>query len=158
MTSKLECLIVRQPYASLISIGFKRWEFRSYETKKQGKIGIAASNADPLRTKNDELNRILHLLPRGVVLATAQLATSFFVTADDLKQFIGEPVKVNLHGHEVSTLGEPLGEPLEDVDAAARNSKWQSFCWLLEDVKPIERPISFDRSSQSTWVTVEIEQ
>lgn len=155
--TKLDCLIVRQPYASLIAFGLKRWEFRSYETKKTGIIGIAASNAEPLRTKNIELNRILHLLPTGVVFATANLVTSFFVTANDLKQFLTEPVTVTLHGYQVKTLGEPLGEPIEDVRAAANNDKWQSFSWLLEDVKPLERRIPFERNSQSTWSTVELQ-
>jgi hypothetical protein len=148
---QLECLIVRQPYASLIASGYKRWEFRSYDTKKDGTIGIAASNTDPLRTKNNDLNRIIHLLPRGVVLATAKLATSFFVTSEDLKQFIGEPKKVVLSGNEIMTLGEPLGEPIEDVTAAVKNTQWQSFCWLLEDVKPLSKSIPFERDSQSTF-------
>src|SRR2546425_522823 len=67
LAKKLDCLIVQQPYASLIASGFKRWEFRGYETKKTGEIGIAASNSQPLQTKNLELNRIRYLLPTGVV-------------------------------------------------------------------------------------------
>ena len=147
---------MRQPYASLIAVGFKRWEFRSYETKKAGEIGIAASNAEPLLTKNDELNRIRYLLPSGVVLATAKLVTSFYLTADDLKQYLGEPVEVNLHGQVAKTLGEPIGEPIEDVKYASDNSKWNSFAWMLEDVKPLEKPVPFARDSQSTWISVEV--
>lgn len=154
---KVDCLIVRQPYSSLIAYGLKRWEFRGYDTKKTGIIGIAASNAEPLRTKNDELNRILHLFPRGVILASANLVASFFVTANDLKQFLADPVTVAMHGNEIRTLAEPIGEPLEDVRAAANDNSWQSFSWLLEDVKPLKKPIPFERVSQSTWSTVELD-
>src|SRR5438094_311228 len=117
--TEIDCLLVKQPYSSVIAFGLKRWEFRSYETKKTGVIGIAASNAEPLRTKNDELNRSLHLFPRGVILATADLVTSFFVTANDLKQFLRDPTTITLHGNQVKTLGEPIGEPAEDVSASA---------------------------------------
>ena len=154
MGKNMDCLIVRQPYASLIAFGFKRWEFRSYDTKKTGEIGIAASKAQPFETKNLELNRISHLLPRGVVLATAELVTSFFAASNDLKQFISEPVTANINGYSIKTLGEPIGEPVEDVTAAASNPRWQSFSWLLGNVKPLKTPIPFEQTSQSTWVSV----
>lgn len=155
MTGDLDCLIVRQPYASLIAYGLKRWEFRGYDTKKTGRIGLAASNTAPLETRSKELNSILHTLPLGVVLATAELSDSFFVTSSDLKKFISEPVVVNLHGHLVKTLGEPIGEPIEDVLAATANPRWESFCWLLENVNLLQNPIPFKRLSRSTWVSVE---
>jgi hypothetical protein len=152
----LQCLIVAQPYASLIAVGCKRWEFRGYESKKTGKIGIAASNVDPWLTRNVELNKISHLFPRGMVLATADLVTSFFVASEDLKKKITAPVQVSLHGHSILTCGEPIGEPLEDVNTAIADRNWRSFAWLLENVKILDPPISFERDGRSTWVTVEI--
>jgi len=152
----LQCLVVAQPYASLISVGYKRWEFRGYESKRVGKIGIAASNSKPWPTRNAELNKVSYLLPRGVVLVTADLITSFFVTSEDLKRKITAPVQVNLHGHDIVTCGEPIGEPLEDVNFAIAERNWRSFAWLLENVEPLNPPISFERNNKSTWVTVEI--
>jgi len=152
-----QCLVVVQPYASLIAFGCKRWEFRSYESKKMGKIGIAASNVGPWPTRNLELNKISYLFPRGVVLATAHLVASFFVTSEDLKKKLTSPVQINLHGYSIVTCGEPIGEPLEDINKAAADRNWHSFAWVLEDVKPLKRPVSFERDGRSTWVTVDIE-
>lgn len=152
----LDCLIVAQPYASLIAVGHKRWEFRRYETKKSGKIGIAASNGAPWPTRNLELNRIAPYLPRGVVLATAEMVTSLYVTSADLKKKTTPPFEINLEDHKIVTYGEPIGEPLEDVNRAIADNDWRSYAWILKNVKLLERPIPFVRSGRSTWVTVDI--
>ncbi len=152
--TKLDCLIVRQPYASLIAFGKKRWEFRSYDTKKRGVIGIAASHRKPWFTRSPRLNSILHLMPRGVVLATAELKKSFFVTFEDLKRNRGSPISVNLHGNDLVTLDEPVGEPPEDVDEAIWSQEWESYAWLLEKVKQLERLIPIERHPGSTWTRV----
>jgi len=151
-----QCIVVAQPYASLIAFGYKRWEFRSYESKKTGHIGIAASNSVPWPTRNLELNKTSYLFPRGVVLATADLVASFFVTSEDLKRKLTGPVQINLHGHIIVTCGEPIGEPLEDVNGAIADRNWNSFAWLLENVKPLENLIPFEKNDRSTWVTVDI--
>jgi hypothetical protein len=153
--SKLRCLLIRQPYASLIAFGRKRWEFRSQDTKIRGVIGIAASPNPPLRTFNEQLNSILHLLPQGLLLATARLSSSFYVTGADLAKNLTTPVTVNLHGHSIVTSDQPLGEPLEDIQLAAKNAEWESFAWLLEDVRPVSDRIRISKSGASTWTIVE---
>ena len=152
----VDCLIIQQPYASLIALGKKRWEFRGYDTKKTGLIGIASSPSSHLHTLNEDLNKVSHGFPKGVVLATAKLTTSFFLTSSDLKSVVTEPIKQNIHGHEILLLDEPLGEPLEDVKGAIAKKNWQSNAWLLDEVKPLEKPIPFERTGQSTWVKVDI--
>jgi hypothetical protein len=152
----LNCLIVAQPYASLIAQGYKRWEFRNYSSKVTGKIGIAASNGKPWSTRNFRLNRIAPFLPRGAVLATAELTTSLYVTSADLQKKTTEPVEIDLKGHKIKTYGEPIGEPLEDVNNAIAARNWRSYAWVLKDVELLEKPIPFIRSGRSTWVTVEI--
>lgn len=149
--SELDCLIIRQPYASLIAFGKKRWEFRGYDTKKRGSIGIAASHADPWITSSSALNRILYMMPKGVVLATAELVTSFFATNKDLKHNRGTPIRVKLHGNEITTLDEPIGEPPQDVDRAIHDQQWKSFAWLFENVKQLKDPIPIERKPRSTW-------
>ena len=155
--AKLDCLIIRQPYASLIAFGKKRWEFRSYPIKKRGKIGIASSPSEPWQTLSPELNRVSHLFPRGIVLATANLVTSFYVTASDLMRKKTEPVQVKVHGNIIKTCDEPIGEPIEDVNNAIRQKGWESFACLLEDVKILNEPKPFQRTSpRATWVKVEV--
>ena len=152
--SRLDCLVVRQPYASLIAFGKKRWEFRRYDTKRRGIIGIAASHGEPWISSSPELNKILHLVPMGVVLATAELVTTFFVTSKDLERNRGQTIRVDLHGNEVTTLDEPIGEPPQDVDRAIQNRRWESFAWLLENVKHLENPVPIKRNPGSTWTKV----
>jgi hypothetical protein len=151
------CLVIRQPYASLIVYGRKRWEFRRNESKIRGLIGIAASPHEPLKTRNEFLNRASYAFPRGYVLATAELTSAFFVTADDLSTNITKPVKVSMHGYEVETTDEPIGEPLEDVRSASGMRDWQSYAWLLENVKPLGQLVHLPPSlEKSTWVTMEV--
>lgn len=156
--TKLDCLIIRQPYASLIAFGKKRWEFRNYPTKKTGRIGIASSPNEPWMTRSSELNRFSHLFPRGVVLATANLVTSFYVTANDLKSNKTEPIQVNLHGKIVTTCDKPIGEPREDIDNAIQQKGWESFAWFLKDVKTLVKPKPFEKiSSKSIWGKVDVD-
>lgn len=152
----LNCLLIQQPYASLIVFGKKRWEFRSYETRKRGRIGIAASPSSVLTTKSKSLNTVSHLFPRGVLLGTANLVNCFYVTASDLKKAMTNPVAINIHGHEVLTLDSPIGEPMEDVEEAVSSNYWESYVWRLEDIKPLSNPISIVRKSRSTWVLVDL--
>lgn len=153
----LRCLLVQQPYASLIAFGKKRWEFRSYDTKKRGRIGIAASPSSVLPIKNFELNRVSHLFPRGVLLATATLINSFFVTSSDLRKALEtKSVSVSLHGHQIVTLDSPVGEPREDVEEAANLTSWESYVWELEDVKPVNVTVQVVKKLPSTWVSVDL--
>lgn len=154
--TRIPCLIVVQPYASLIVHGQKRWEFRTYDPKKTGKIGIAASNAPPWHTRNTALNRVSQSLPRGVVLGTADLVSSFFVTSDDLKKRITDPIEIMLQGQKITTYAEPIGEPIEDVDSAINAKSWNRFAWVLDNIQAMEHPILFQRMGRSTWVDVDI--
>jgi hypothetical protein len=156
--SNLDCLIIQQPYASLIAFGRKRWEFRSYDCRKRGSIGIAASPSLPLRTLSPEINRVSGSFPSGAVLATADITNSFFVTHEDLKEKLTDNILIVLHGHQISTLNEPLGEPRADVERAIASSRWESYAWQIENVKPLAVPLPFIRSSRSTWVEIEIPQ
>lgn len=153
----LSCLLVQQPYASLIAFGRKRWEFRSYEIKKRGTIGIAASPSSVLSTLSPSLNQVSHLFPRGVLLATAKIVNCFYATSGDLKKAMNQPVTLNIHGQEVTTLDLPIGEPQDDVNAAANSSNWESFVWELEDVKPLPNLIPIEKKSRSTWVSVDFQ-
>jgi len=154
----LSCLLIQQPYASLIAFGRKRWEFRSYEVKKRGTIGIAASPSSVLNTRSPSLNQVSHLFPRGSLLATAKVVNCFYATGADLKKAMSAQVTLSIHGQEVTTLDSPIGEPKEDVEAAASSSAWESFVWELEDVKPVHNPIPIEKKSRSTWVSVDLQE
>jgi len=63
LLSYMWCLIVRQPYASLIAYGCKKWEFRSYNSTKRGTIAIASSRGTALKTASNELNAVAKHFP-----------------------------------------------------------------------------------------------
>jgi hypothetical protein len=153
----LSCLLIQQPYASLIAFGRKRWEFRSYEIKKRGTIGIAASPSSVLSTLNPSLNQVSHLFPRGSLLATAKIVNCFYATGSDLKKAMSAPVILSIHGQEVTTLDSPIGEPKEDVEAAANSSTWESYVWELEGVTPVPNPVRIEKKSRSTWVSIDFQ-
>jgi len=153
---RLRCLLVQQPYASLMAFGRKCWEFRSYETKRRGRIGIAASPSSALATKSSALNAASHSFPRGVLLATADLVNCFYVTSADIRKAIAEPVMVSIHGHEILTVGFPIGEPEEDVREAINSNGWESYVWELADIKPLPNPIAVGKRSRSTWVLADV--
>ena len=152
MTDTLRCLIIRQPYASLIAFGHKRWEFRSYECRMRGKIGIASSHNPPLKTLNEDLNRVSSWFPRGTVLATAKIDNSFSVSNEELRTNAKETKRVVIHGHELLTFDEPIGEPLEDVEQAILNPNWAAYAWNLTEVRPLRTFIPFEPPNRSTWV------
>ena len=156
VAKRLRCLVVRQPYASLITFGRKRWEFRSYECKMRGKIGIAASHNRPLTTLNEELNGISASFPRGVLLATARIDGSFLVTNNELKANFKRTARVVVHGHELVTLEEPIGEPVEDVQQAILDPDWVAYVWKLTDVKPLRKYVPVERPKRSTWTFLEL--
>lgn len=152
------CLIIRQPYASLIAYGCKRWEFRSYNCTKRGRIAIASSRGRPLKTANQKLNEAAKHFPRGVTLATANLVNTFCITNEDIKKsFIGT-AQVRIHDKKFIVAKEPLGEPIEDIKLTIEDPKWTSYVWELDDVVALSTPINTCKKSNSPWSTVEIDE
>ena len=150
--------MIQQPYASLIAFGRKRWEFRSYDLKTRGTIGIAASPSSVLPTLSPPLNRVSHTFPRGVLLAKAKLVNCFYATSSDLKKTLTGPVTLTIHGHQISTLDSPIGEPEEDVKAAINSPDWESFVWEFEEIEPLQIQIPIEKQSRSTWVSLDFEK
>jgi hypothetical protein len=89
-------------------------------------------------------------------LATADLVNCFYVTSADIRKAIAEPVMVSIHGHEILTVGFPIGEPEEDVREAINSNGWESYVWELADIKPLPNPIAVGKRSRSTWVLADV--
>lgn len=156
---KMDCLLVRQPYASLIAYGVKRWEYRTYNCAKRGLICIGSSRGEPLKTGDPFLNSISDYFPRGFVLAVGVLVDSRPVTGEDLKRAFKGEKTVRLDGHNVVTAAEPLGEPKYDIHAAIKDKSWNRYAWVLENVSPLKTitPIA-NTLSGSSWTKVELEE
>ena len=121
-------------------------------------IGIASSRGAPLETGNERLNKLSGFFPRGVVLGTARIANSFFVTNEELRREFEGQTQVKLHGYTFTVASEPLGEPSEDIQIAIENDSWRSYVWELKDVTPFRSPIAICEIPRSSWINVEISE
>ncbi|CAI6024777.1 hypothetical protein PAECIP112173_00398 [Paenibacillus sp. JJ-100] len=77
----MKAITIIQPWATLIAIGAKQYETRSWATKHRGEIAIhAGKKIDAEACKEPEIRKVLEEygyridnLPTGAVVATAQL-------------------------------------------------------------------------------------
>jgi hypothetical protein len=120
----MKCLSVNQPWATLIMLGHKQYETRTWSTRYRGPLAIHASKqfpeaaaqlcqTEPFRTLLREAG--FHHgadLPRGRILGTVQLldcvpVRSVLATLSEKEKALGD----FLCGRHVLRLGQPL--PLE---------------------------------------------
>ena len=147
----MPCLLVRQPYASLIAYGLKRAEFRPYPTVVRGLIGIAASKGSPLRTLDATLNSAARGWPRGQVLATGILSEVEFWDNRKLRLSATNKRDIWIHGTRIRVYDVPLGEPVDDVNLAIGRDDWRSWAWILQDVTGLNRTVKYSHAGKSTW-------
>lgn len=141
----MKALTLTQPWASMVAVGEKRIETRSWETAYRGPLAIhAGKNLTPvggvrgLREKCGEhpFRMLLarhgldaETLPRGCVVATCRLATCFPTseTTADYGASLMAPWDIELGDYSHGRYG-----------------------WVLADVEPLEEPIPV-RGHQQLW-------
>lgn len=142
----MRALTIWQPYASLVAMGHKRVETRSWPTSHRGMLAIHASvfRDDFLRQSHGTIQNLLRqrelrslpaweAMPFGAVVAVAELVYCVQFTAENFDQF--------------STLEHELG-----YIATGR------FGWVLTAVRPLDRPVPC-RGANGVWpLTEAIEQ
>lgn len=122
----LRGLSLTQPWASLVALGAKRYETRSWKTTYRGWLAIHASAAYPRWARELErawaFSQALAVawrpLPTGAVIAIARLADCFECREDTALTL----------GHPEATFGD---------FSAGRHY------FRLEDVRPLRRPLKF---------------
>lgn len=167
MNKPMKALTLWQPWASLLAIGAKKYETRSWKTEYRGPIAIHASLKDPCdimrclptnvqQTMFDSLyaafgikSGALKRLPTGRIIATAELVGCWKMTDD---------------GH---TVGGARAVRIENVasgampDGAKTNiiqgnellfGDWTPgrFAWGLANVKMLDKPIPC-KGKQGMW-------
>ena len=148
----MRCLLVRQPYASLISYGIKRIEFRNRNCNIRETIAIAASKGPSIKTSDPKLNAISNEMPKGKILALGKIVSSNLVSKNDLFTLFKGKKRVDLHGISLSLAETPLGEPIDDIVKAVNDSKWWAYAWYLSKINAFEEPIEMSTKAYGSWV------
>jgi hypothetical protein len=117
MGDYMKVLTIKQPWATLIVDGYKKYEFRSWKTKYRGKILIHAGltlekDADE-RFKEYNLNHEC-----GCIVGEAELADCILVD----EEFNEELRKIN-----------PI--------VYGRSNHVETYAWKLENIKKYKNPI-----------------
>lgn len=119
----MKALTLTQPWASLVAIGAKGWETRSWGTSYRGPLAIHAGGSFPAwaRDFHEEMAEVYEQiagrpLPRGAIVATCRLV---------------EVVRI------------PLTHPFAPSECEDRLGDWSPgrFAWRLEDVVPRDPPV-----------------
>lgn len=124
----MKVLSLKQPWATLIALGEKNIETRSWATKYRGKIAIHASKTiDKKVFQQYTFNRILK---KHGITDISQIPTGVIVAIADLTEIIPtEELKINISRQE-----KILGI-----------YKKGRFGWVLKNVKPINHIIAKGR-------------
>ncbi|MFE4712623.1 MULTISPECIES: ASCH domain-containing protein [unclassified Paenibacillus] len=100
----MKAITIIQPWATLIAIGEKRFETRSWATKKRGPLAIhAGKKIDKDACQESEISSALERhgytadnLPTGAVVATCNLANVYPITHHF--EYSGEAASINAEG------------------------------------------------------------
>lgn len=131
----MRAITIRQPWATLLALGEKKFETRSWATKHRGEIAIHAGKAiDKQACKHPQIQAILENhsyfsiadLPTGSVIATGKLTNCW----QSFKQ--GDEVVLESAGivKTITAFEELVGDYTEG-----------RYAWGLEQMKLLERPI-----------------
>lgn len=112
----MKVITIKQPWASLISEGYKEYEFRTWKTKYRGPILIHAGKGIDKKA----MNRFKHLnlnYPKGEIIAQADLTDCVYTD----KKFINKTYNK-----------DPL------VYKGITDKNWDGYGFKLENVKKIK--------------------
>lgn len=146
----MKAISLWQPWATLVAIGAKKIETRSWSTSYRGPLAIHAATWKPDDAAEDvwsyalnagfglELAEFARDLPRGVVLATCELVNVDPVWRPScrcLSVALGAVEDCRLHGKHEGHFG---------------NFAHGRFAWLLANVVPLDPPVPA-RGRQQLW-------
>ena|SRR3990167_3098615 len=132
----MKALSLTQPWATLVAIGAKKYETRSWSTKYRGPLYIHAAKRFPVSMEmlalyhepfKSALGGLALRLPRGAIIAVADL-TGCFKTPPD-----GWP----MHPHG----GFGDGLPQSPQERAFGDYSPGRYAWHLENVRALPEPI-----------------
>jgi hypothetical protein len=147
----MKALTLTQPWATLVAIGAKTIETRSWGTKYRGPLAIHAAKGFPKAARQFTLERIcyetvrVHSQPRrgeaaayplGVVVCTCHLVACKLI------------VETRLQLGPCADAARML--PPREPELSFGNYSPGRWAWILEDVQPLDKPISA-KGSLGLW-------
>lgn len=158
----MKALTLTQPWATLVALGLKRFETRSWPTSYRGTLAIHAAKGMPkyaryaltdnwavytalcehfdLRCPTGQ--HLIELLPRGVVVARCQVVDcKRIVTREHLHMDAGASSAYRAEGE--------MFPPL-DPELSFGNYDHGRYAWILDAIKPLATPIPA-KGALSLW-------
>lgn len=134
----MKAITIKQPWATLIALGEKRFETRSWQTKHRGKIAIHVGKTID-KQAFDEVTIMATLLkhgikshedlPTGAVIATVDLIECHKVTSNYYSMY------------EEEKAGTDKGLLIEGDEWWFGDYTEGRYAWELANVKPLHEPI-----------------
>lgn len=130
----MKALTLMQPWASLVAIGAKRLETRSWQTRHRGKLAIHAAKAFPTNARQlcwqEPFRSVLGQagmagpdeLPCGMVLATCELVTI-------------------VRGGRPAALAVAALLPVSPHELWFGDFSPGRYAWVLDEIKPLAAPV-----------------
>lgn len=112
----MKVLTIKQPYASLIASGYKKYEFRSWKTKYRGELYIHAGNGID-KNRMDMVKEYELDYPNGYIIAKVDLVDCILVDEKMNEELRKENSKVYTHDYT------------------------GYYAWKLENVEILDNPI-----------------
>lgn len=129
----MKVISIRQPWATLISLGEKKYETRSWKTKHRGKLAIHASQKIDIDACHDR--EIAETLNKHGIVLTNDLPIGAIIAVSELKDchrvMIEELCWANLEG----------GEIVKGNEFIFGDYSTGRYAWQLENVQQLEEPI-----------------
>ena len=166
----MKAITIWQPWASLIAVGAKGFETRSWKTSYRGPIAIHAAAKDPhtimislpcseqraiykcLYMKLAVQSGVLKKLPLGCIIATAELAEIWRIV-----HYPGTNIDVAKHIPVGGELDVPKHHPdfhktITPTDMEMLYGDWAPgrYAWQIENVKMLPEPIPC-KGQQGLW-------
>jgi len=108
----MKVLTIKQPWASLIMLGYKRFEFRSWKTNYRGELLIHAGQGIDKEAMKRLQKYIPKDMPKGKILGKAKLVDCVKMSPE----FKSELLKENKDIYTDSTFKENYGWQMEDIE------------------------------------------
>ena len=123
----MKVLTIKQPWATLIIQGDKRFEFRSWQTKYRGELLIHAGKGKDKEAINRLKKYIPEVLPQGKILGKVTLVDCIKMSPEFKEMLLNE-----------------------NSDIYTKSSFKENYGWQLENVEVFDEPIEV-KGHLSLW-------